>query len=59
MLKIKSTGNKTVDKMIRTEFSGNVIPHTWFKTLAKKMVNHILMQWFYYQILFFGIDRQK
>ena len=36
MLKIKSTGNKTVDKMIRTEFSGNVIPHTWFKTLAKE-----------------------
>ncbi|MGB4611003.1 MAG: DUF6017 domain-containing protein [Saccharofermentanales bacterium] len=35
MLKVKSTGNKTVDKMIRTELSGNVIPHTWFRTLVK------------------------
>ncbi|MGI6579111.1 MAG: DUF6017 domain-containing protein [Saccharofermentanales bacterium] len=33
---VKSTGNKTVDKMAKIEFSGNVIPHTWFKTLMKE-----------------------
>ena len=33
---MKSTGSKTVDQMVGMEFSGNVIPHTWYKTLVKE-----------------------
>lgn len=34
--KMKSTGNKTVDLLIGTEFNGNIIPQSWYQTLAKE-----------------------
>ena len=31
-----STGNKTVDQVGKINFIGNVIPHTWYKTILRE-----------------------
>lgn len=54
-----STGNPIVDEVGTMNFTGNVIPMVWFKTIRYPMVRRIIMRSTFWLISYIGIDQKK
>ena len=59
MVSIFSTGNSTVDAIGQMNFTGNVIPMNWYKTILETTGNHICLLYVFCLKSAIGIGLRK